>query len=328
MKAFLTGGTGFIGGHLAEALRAAGWEVAALARDPARARVLVDAGCRVVRGDVTTTEAVIEAGRDADVAFHLAGITKSVRGREEFNRVNGDGAGRVALQLRDNGFTGRFVLVSSLAAAGPAVGGRPRTEADPEEPVSFYGESKLLGETLTRDVLPPASLVVLRPGAVYGPREHEILEVLRMIARTGVAIQAGPDFRIQMTHVEDVVSACMTAATHPDAAGRTYFVTDPQAWSMREVFRHCGEALGRDARILRVPRAVAWVLAWGLDTAGRIAGRPLAPLGMDKVREMAAGSWLASSEALTRDCGWRAVRTLPQGLRDTVAWYRANNWLP
>ena len=326
MIAFVTGGTGFVGQNLCERLRREGWEVRALVRKTSHTEFLARIGCELVRGNLESEKTIGRATTNADVIFHLAGLTKATR-PTDFTRVNAAATKHVLLGAHEGGFSGRFVHLSSLAAAGPAPNGRPRREEDPPAPVSLYGKSKLRGERFAeraRDVFP---VTVLRPGAIYGPREHEIFEIIKPLWKTGISVSAGPDIELQMTHVDDVVSALWVAATDPAAHNRTYFVNDPQTWPYSRVIELMGDALGRRVRQVRVPLAAGWALGAGLDLAGRIARRPLSPFGRDKMRELAAGSWIADSNLLTRECGWKAKWALPDGLRQTIRWYRENGWL-
>lgn len=327
MIAFVTGGTGFVGGHLCERLRAQGWEVRALVRKSSRTETLEACGCRILRAALLSPAAYSRAIAGADVVFHLAGATKALT-ESEFLRINGSGTEAVMEAARRAHFTGRAVVLSSLAAAGPAHGPhQPRTEADEPRPVSAYGRSKLLGERHARRARRHFPVAILRPGAIYGPREHEIFQIVRGVARTGFALRVGPDVAVQMTHVDDIVAALQSAATTDTALNRSYFITDRQVWRFSQVMGLLGEALGCRVRQVPLPTWAGWVAALGVDAASRLARRPLAPFNGDKMRELTAGDWIADSALFTRDTGWQAVRALPEGLHETVCWYRDNGWL-
>lgn len=326
--AFVTGGAGFVGGGLCEALAAEGWEVRALVRATSRTARLDAAGCQLVHGSLepASMPVITEAVSGADVVFHLAGVTKAIR-PGAFRDVNGRGASLVARAARRANFRGRFILMSSLAAAGPAPKGRLRTEADPPAPVSLYGRSKLVGERAAMRRAHGFLLTILRPGAIYGPHEHEMYEVIRTIARSGLALSTGPDINLQLTHVDDVVGAALTAANTDTPLEGAYFINDQEVWRYSQVMDCIGRALKRRVRQVRLPLAAGWTVAAALDLAGRIAGRPLSPFGMDKMREVAAGSWTADCTRFMSATGWRARRSLPEGMRETIDWYRAEGWL-
>lgn len=326
--AVVTGATGFVGGRLCERLRQEGWTVHAVVRGSSRTDHLVDMGCGLV-GCGIGWDAVRPLGAvvdGADAVFHLAGLTRTVRPRQ-FIEVNAEGARVVARAAARVDFGGRFVLLSSLAAAGPAVDGRPRRESDGCRPVSFYGHSKLLGERGARAELGPRPIAILRPGAIYGPHEHQIYEIVKAIHRTGVGVGTGPDVRVQMTHVHDVVDALVACVDVPRMPRGAFMINDRAEYQMSEVMGMIGEALGRRVRTVQLPAAAGWAAAGALDFAGRVAGKPLSPFGEDKMREICAGAWLADPGRFESRTGWRARRGLGDGLRDTVAWYRRNGWL-
>ncbi len=327
MRAFLTGGTGFVGGHLAERLRAGGWDVRALVRASSKTEILRNSGCECVEGKLDSEKTLLPHLADVDTIFHLAGVTKALSAKG-FRAVNGIGTGQLVQAAVKAGFQGRFVLLSSQAAAGPALpGNQLRTEEDNPSPVSLYGRSKLEGERHVWRARRRFPVTILRPGAIYGPREHEIYEIIKPLQRTGITVASGPDICLQMTHVEDVVDAIWRAANEPKAANQTFFITSPEVHRYSEVMSQLGDALGRRVRMVNLPLRLGWALAGALDTVGRLAGKPISPFGCDKMREVAAGSWLADSSKLTRLCGWQNQWTLNDGLRQTIEWYRQNDWL-
>ena len=143
MKALVTGASGFIGSTLIEELDTLGFEVVALMRKESRTRNLEGLKYQSVVGDLSDFDSLRSAVRGVDYVFHLAGVTKACH-RRQFFECNARGTDRIARALvtNKNRLT-RFVLVSSLAAAGPALTLRPRVETEQDCPVSAYGESKL-----------------------------------------------------------------------------------------------------------------------------------------------------------------------------------------
>jgi len=327
MLAFVTGGTGFVGGHLCERLRREGVAVRALARASADTGVLEACGCDIVRGDVGDGGIPPRSLEGVDVVFHLAGVTKALD-RADFVKVNAAGAENMARAARAAGFRKRFVLLSSLAAAGPAIDGRPRTEADEPAPVSYYGASKLDGEAAVRQVAGAAfDVTVLRPGGIYGPREHEMLEVFRLMRRKGLALGPARDFEVQLTHVDDVVEGLWRAATQPAAANHTFFLNDPHHVRLSQIVEESARALGRPIRRIAAPMWLIHATAWQYEMVGRLMGRILSPLTRDKARELAAGPWLADSAAFAGATGWKPQWAFADGLAATMDWYRKRGLL-
>ena len=322
MKAFVTGGTGFVGAHLVQQLLADGVEVTCLVRSPAKAETLGWRGVRTIRGDLSDRQALAAGCADADVIFHVAGLIVA-RDLDHFMSANRDATGtlvEVAAEYRP----GRLVYVSSQAAAGPTAPGRPREESEPPHPVSDYGRSKLAGELLVRASGLPWTIV--RPPVVYGEWDHEVLKVFKL-ARLGVAPVFGDGSQeISVVYAGDLARALATVATTPAAAGHVYYVAHPQSTSTRGLVLAVGRALQKKPVVLPIPPALARGVLATIGSLARMVGRATL-LSADKANEFLAPGWVCSSKALTRDTGWRAEVDLDNGLRRTAAWYRTHGWL-
>ncbi len=329
LRCFVTGASGFVGGHLCERLIADGHEVRALVRATSNTALLEKAGAKIVEGTLDAVNLFARYAEDTDVFFHLAAITRTYRHRTFFD-VNTRGTKALVGGLERADYGGKLVLLSSLAAGGPAVNRRaPRTEEHDDDPVSEYGRSKLAAERVVRENAPPAcDWTILRPGAIYGPREHQIYDLLKMLQSTGLAFRFGKGVNVQMTHVDDVVEALLLAGTRESANGRTYYVTDPTSWSFDEIMKLAAEVLGKNLRTIPLPMFVATCLATAIDGASRVAGKPLTPLGRDKLAEMKAFNWICDPERIQRELGWKPKWNLTDGMKQTIEWYQAEGWLP
>jgi nucleoside-diphosphate-sugar epimerase len=322
----VTGATGFIGRAVADRLLARGDRVRVLVRDPARGRELAAAGAELAVGDVARPETLPAAVDGAELVVHVAGIVKAV-GHEELFRVNAGGARALARAAADARGRPPFLLVSSLAAAGPARPGRPRREEDEPAPVSAYGESKLAAEDALRELAGRAEATVVRPPAVYGPRDPELLPALLRMARTGVVWKAGfADKRYSVVHVEDLADAIGRAAEGGKRLGRAgsegiYFADDgvPRTWG--ELGRAALAALGRRGVVVPIPEAVSWLVAGAATAASRVTGRA-AILSLDKMLEIREVAWTCSSERARRELGWAPRWGLDEGMRQSVEWLR------
>lgn len=318
-KAFVTGATGFVGGHLCERLRREGWHVRALVRAGSGRGILEACGCEFVEGDLTMTNVLARASEGCDAVFHVAGLTQSPN-RAGFEESNELGTSRVVLGLERSGFDGRFVYVSSLAAGGPAVAGRLRREADPDEPISFYGASKLAGERAISARKRAFTSTIVRPGAIYGPRERGILQVFQGIARWGVALRLGSGVKLQMTHVDDVVEGIMRTLPKADKTPAIFYLTESRVWNYDEVMREVARQLARQVRIIPVPEWIGGVIGHSADFLGRLKGRAISPIGMDKIREIKGGAWIADTTKLRELTEWEPSIGFPEGLNNTLEW--------
>jgi nucleoside-diphosphate-sugar epimerase len=322
MKALVTGATGFVGSHLAEALRSRGDDVTALVRSPAKAAALRPLGVRVVRGDLDDHDSLARAVEGQDVVFHVAGLV-AARDEAEFLRCNRDGtANLVAAAARAQ--VSRLVYVSSMAAGGPAERGRPLAGTEPPRPVTAYGRSKLEGEAVVRAGTLP--WVIVRPPTVYGPRDREVLKVFRM-ARWGVAPVFGDGSQeLSAVHGADLADALVAAGTAATTPGKVYYACHPEVVTSAELVRAVGRAMGRPVRLVPIPHALGRSMLGVTELAARLAGQTTI-LTRDKANEFFQAAWTGDPGPLTRDSGWRAKHDLPSGLADTYRWYQSAGWL-
>jgi len=325
-KALVTGGTGFVGGHVARALLDDGWSVRVLARDPSRSAggLLDGAGAEIHRGDLGADAGLEEAAAGVDAIVHAAGILKA-RSLEDYREVNVRGTERLLRAASRSAAGARFILVSSQAAAGPARDGRPVTESDPALPVSWYGLSKREGEEAVARLW-KGPWTILRPGVVFGPGDRGLLAYFRMAATGIVPVPAGGT-RVQLIAVERAALGIARAAQGGELAGRVGFLCDPQPVTVRELASRIAALSGRAARLVSVPNLVVRLLGVAETVAEALTGRSR-PFNADKAREILAGDWLCDGGPVDEALALPAPRPLDEGLRALWAWYRRAGWVP
>jgi dihydroflavonol-4-reductase len=322
MKALVTGATGFVGGHLVEALQRNGAEVTALARSAGKAERLTSQGVRVVAGDLHNPAALEAASQGQDVVYHVAGVV-AARSEAEFLRANREGTANLVAAAERCG-SARFVLVSSLAAGGPAPKGSPLSGREPPRPVTGYGRSKLAAEQIVRHSGLRWSIV--RPPIVYGPRDREVLKIFR-IARLGIAPVFGDGSQeLSAVHAFDLANALIAAGESKKTVGGTYSACHPEVFTSSELGRAVGRAMGRSVGTVRIPALLGRALLSITEASARLTGQATI-LTADKANEFFQPAWTGDPTPLTQDSGWRAAFDLQSGLADTYQWYRKAGWL-
>lgn len=325
MRVLITGATGFVGSHLAEALIRRGDQVTALVRSPGKAALLTSLGVRQVQGDLQAPAALRQATEGQDVIFHVAGLV-AARSEEEFLRGNRDGTANLlrAAAETNAGRPPRTVLVSSMAAGGPSSAGRPHQGHEPPRPVTQYGRSKLAGEAVVRSG--PLPWTIVRPPMVYGPRDTEVLKVFKL-ARTGIAPVFGDGSQeLSAIFGPDLAQALVAAGTSRAAEGRTYYACHPETFPSRILLSRVGETLGRRVRVVPLPGWVARSALLLTGMAAQVTGRATI-LTPDKANEFFQPAWTGDPGPLMADTGWSPAHDLTAGLAATAAWYREQGWL-
>ena len=319
---FLTGGTGFIGSHVARVFLAHGWGVRALVRRPERAGLL-PGGVDMVRGDLTDPATYRHHLKGCAAVLHCAGATRA-RSLAEYRRVNVAVTEAIVHAAVAACPEAMFVHVSSQAAAGPSRGGAPVREADPPDPVSWYGLSKLEGEAAVARHH-PGPWCVVRPSVVYGAGDPGLLQMFSVVARGVAPILAGGSRRVQLLAAEDLARMLFAAAQRPDLHGRRGFAAGDTV-SMGDLAREVANLRTPRARTIPLPDAALRLL--GLVESVRAAlTRTARPFNRDKVREILQTDWLCDSEPFLRDLRVTAATRWREGIRRTCRWYVEARWL-
>jgi nucleoside-diphosphate-sugar epimerase len=219
----------------------------------------------------------------------------------------------------------RFVHVSSLEACGPSADGAP-VPHDQEAPVTAYGRSKLAAEKVVLSAKDDMPVVMLRPAAIYGPRDVEILDAFKSVKRGVFPVINGGKSKAIFIYATDCAEACLRAIDADVPSGRTYFVDDGcGAIDMRQMFADFERALGKKALRATLPIPVLMTVARGVEAFGRITNRPVM-LTREKAA-MLVQDWVCSSESTRKDLGWQPKVPWSEGVPLAVDWYRRNGWL-
>lgn len=316
-RVLVTGATGFVGSHVAQAFVEAGYQARVGTRASSNLRWISDLDTERVPLDVRgEPEDISRAVENVDVVVHAAGITRARRA-EDYYSVNAGGTDKLAAAALRAGVR-RFVLISSLAARGPD------GLANGDHPESDYGRSKLEAENHLRSLEGRMEAVVLRPAAVYGPRDTDLLPLFRMANAGWLPVPSGAS-PLQPLYAEDAARAALAAARKPVGFGPLP-VAENRRYSWRDVTVELENALGRTVRAVRLPTA-AFVLA---GQATELAARPFsaAPIFDERrARDLALNAWTCDVSGTEEALGWRAEVPLFEGLERTARWYGQVGWL-
>lgn len=301
LKLAITGATGFVGGRLLELALAAGHDVRALARRPQTERD----GVTWVEGALDRLDSLERLVEGTDAVIHVAGVINA-RDPAGFEAGNVTGTSAVLAAAEQAGVS-RFVHVSSLAAREPKL--------------SLYGASKAGSEALVS--ASSRSTAIVRPPAVYGPGDKEMLELFRMAKRGFVLLP--PQGRLSLIHADDL-GRLLLALADPNAPKGLLVEPDDGrhgGWSHEEFGQALGRALGRRVVTLSTPRPIL--------TAGakidRLLRRDRAKLTQDRVAYFCHPDWMVHPGRGAPESLWKPQIDTEQGLADTAKWYRDRGWL-
>jgi len=326
LKVLVTGATGFIGSHLVEALVQRGVQVRCLVRDKKHLGWVKDFPVEFVVGNCQEKNSLKQAVNDIDQVFHLAGATTAVKEKTYFE-VNAMGTENlVKACIENNTRLKKFIHLSSQAAAGPWRIGGKKQETDSCEPVSPYGKSKLLGEELALSHSRELPLLILRPCAVYGPRDKGFYALFKCLSRNINPCLSGIDQHISMCHVQDLVRAILLAADTQSENGDIFFISDGQDYRMSEIGDIFTQAMKISALPLRIPKQILFGMAFFAECFSRVSGKP-SIMNRGKVEEMLQQNWVCDITKARTLLSFEPRISLARGAELTVAWYKNENWL-
>jgi len=321
MKTFVTGATGFIGSHLVEELFKRDYSVKCLVRSKSNLKWLEGLCVKTIHGDCLKIHTLEDALKDVEIIFHVAGLTKA-NNEEDFFKVNVEGTRNILkAALKNCKKLKRFVLISSLAAVGPSFDGKPVTEQTNPHPVSAYGKSKLMAEELVLEEKDRIPITIIRPPAVYGPRDKDFFFFFKLIYR-GIFPYWGKAY-YSIVYIEDLIEGIILAAEKPEAIGEIYFLTDNEFHTNIDIANEIANALEKTPLRLPIPKTLLAGLAL---MGGKFLSNP-SIFNRDKVRELKYNNWTCQCEKARQELGYEPKVRMKEGIKWTADWYKLNRWL-
>lgn len=326
MRAFVTGGTGFVGSFLIEQLRARGDEVRALVRPGSDAEAIEATGAEVVRGDLDSPDSLVAGCLGRDVVYHAAARVEMVGSQADFDRTTVGGTQRLVEAARQADVR-RFVYISScgvyhprLLASGQVI---DESTPTPEPPRWFrYARAKLRAEEVTRrECRDHLEWVIVRLGYLYGPRNRAMRLYLEPAFRERIMTIVGDgENEMAMVYVEDAVRAVVLAGDCPAAAGRILIAGGNERVTQRDYFNALAEGFGLPPLKQSVPYWIAFLFGWLSEYIGVGMRRRLVR------RSAVALTGLPQRICCDRTCAlleWKPCVRFADGMRRAFEWYAA-----
>jgi len=324
MKAFVTGGTGFIGSHLIDyLLNNKGAEVYALVRDPMNLKWLSGLDVHLLKGDLFTLPSLPS---DIDYIFHIAGITKA-RKVADYYTVNQHGTASLFQAFQRQRISPKKIIcLSSIAASGPSTGKIPLKENDEPHPIHPYGESKLLGENEALKFRNGFPLIIIRVGAVFGPRDKDFLSYFKFIKKGILPSLAFKSRRLSVCYVEDLVHAFDLCLLKDFETGEIFNIADPQPYIWDELGREAGKILGKKLFSVKLPLFLLYPAALISEAISKLS-KKTTPFDRRRIKEMKQPGWIVDTKKAEDLLAFSPHFSLQEGLQKTLTWYIDQGWL-
>ncbi len=326
MTVLVTGGTGFIGSHVVDVLLTRKYTVRCLVRKSSNLQYLESLPVELVNGDFDNVESLRKAVTDTDIIIHVAGVV-AAKNRDGFYRGNLT-ATRNLLDavLKYNPDIKRFLHVSSLTVVGPGKNGKPIDENTQPHPITTYGESKLATEKAVFSYIDRIPFTIVRPAAVYGPRDTATLSFFQSVNKGLVPLVGFSPKKVSLVHAYDLARGIVDAALEEKTIGNIYFIGSEEIYDWQHIGDVTAKVVGRKTLKLRIPEFMVMGIAALSGFISKFKKKP-SVLNYEKGKDMVAENWTCSIEAARRDFGYRQEVSLEEGIKNTLDWYREHGWL-
>jgi dihydroflavonol-4-reductase len=324
--AVVTGATGFIGSHLVDYLVEHGCTVHAFVRKTSDQKWLNKSDRVKIHVVDLLKYSPIDCFQEADYLFHCAGLTKAKTRNDYFdsNAYSCEILYKRCLEIENN--LKAIIHLSSLAAAGPSIEGEPAQEKNLCNPVTYYGESKLAGEKIALKYASSLPIIIIRPPVVYGPREKNFFVYLKTLNQ-GWNIKIGTSRReLSLVYVADIVRAMVHAAACYPQSGRLYYVTDGESYIWKDISDSAMRTLNIRAKSIVFPERLLPFFSFFFEALAFFGTKP-ALFDRQRVIDICQTSWVASPKEFFESHGFQPKYDLETGLKETIDWYKENNWL-
>lgn len=321
----LTGGSGFVGSHVAELLVERGYDVNCLLFPGEKKTWIEGLPLRFFTGSITDPTSLTPFVRGCAAVVHIAGLTRA-RSEDEFMAVNAQGAVNLVeacLSLPDG--PRHIIAMSSLAAAGPCPQGRCLDEDDPLQPITPYGRSKAELERRVRMYEGRMASTFIRAPGVYGPRDRDFLQYFKLIRR-GLRVVTGGRSVMSILYVKTLARAIVDCILNPAAYGQVFYIADRGEYDWDDLSEMMESALGARTLRIAVPDWAVAVAAAFCDAVSPFMRRPPL-LNRHKITEMRQKRWVVSTAKAERLLGFSPSITTADAMAETAVWYRENNWI-
>ena len=279
----------------------------------------------IIRGSYYDVDSLREAIGTVDYVFHIAGVTKA-RKQRQYNDGNVLSTRNLLEASAANPKLKKFCFISSLTATGPSLDGQPVDENSPCNPITTYGVTKLEAETICQLYANRIPIVILRPPAVYGPRDHDGLGIFQWASKGYIPGMGGKEKTVSLIYGPELARGIVEATVSERTTGETYFIADLHGYPFCETMAKVARMVGKRPRTLVLPTWLLYGLA-GISEAVSVfqTGPPV--LNVEKVRDLVQKNWVCSPKKIEEQIGFRTQVSIEDGLRRTLEWYKEYGWL-
>jgi nucleoside-diphosphate-sugar epimerase len=323
MKIAITGANGFVGSNLTRHLMKKGHEVTALVRKTSNVSLL-PVKSAIVEIDYNDADSLRKAFAGNDIIIHSAALTRADNW-EEMKAINVGLTEKVADAVNSTDSVKQLIFLSSQAAAGMGSKGKPKTEEDIPQPLTWYGKSKLMAEEIIRNRL-EKSWTIVRPVSVYGPGDKDFLQTFKLM-KNHLSISLGlRDKYIALIYIEELNQFIDKCLDNEKAFGQVFFASDGQVYTHKMFSDAMQSAVHTFSLHLTIPDPLVFYAAAIGELRNKIQPKS-SVVNLQKFKELQGRYWTVSIEKARRLLDYHPKPNLSNNLHKTWLWYKEQGWL-
>ncbi len=325
-KILVTGASGFIGNHLVRELEKKNNDVICLIPPGENTTGLKGLKAKIIDGDITQKESLVEAVVGLDYIFHLAGQLGG-NNNDLFYRVNFEGTKNLIEICREQKVKlERFLFISSTAAVGPSGKHNIYNEETVCRPVSHYGKSKLMAEQYLGNLNGVFPFTIVRLPLVYGPGSNGGLFIFFKLLNKRISLSIGGG-ETNLSYVDDAVGGMIKAAQSPVTIGKTYILGENNIYSLQQIRNAIIKTIGKRPIKIFAPFPLLYIVAIFFELFARVTKTRAALTRNELVSYVKYRYWRFDTGKAAREFGFQSRVSLEQGIRSTYKWYKQHNYI-
>jgi nucleoside-diphosphate-sugar epimerase len=279
----------------------------------------------LVKGDLLNSASILKSIEDAEYIIHIAGTTKAKR-KSEFFTGNVTTTKNLLFAASQLKHLKKFCFISSLTAVGPSPIGIPLNETAPCHPITAYGKSKLEAERLCKNYLEKMPIVIIRPPAVFGPRDTDIYEIFKWVSHGLMPVLGSSAKTLSLVYAPDLAKGIISATFNERTVGETYNIADPKIFTFTSIMDYLAAFVHKRTIRVHLPKGLVYSMA-GIAQFVSFLGKRPAVLNIEKARDLLQTHWVCDPRKIQEHIGFQTSTSIYDAMNKTFLWYKDKGWL-
>lgn len=279
----------------------------------------------LVKCDLLNAASILKCISDSEYIIHIAGVTKA-KHKNEFITGNVTTTNNLLSAASQLKHLKKFCFISSLTAVGPSPMGIPLSETASCHPITAYGKSKLEAERICGRYSNKLPIVIIRPPAVFGPRDTDILELFKWVSHGFRPVLGSSAKTLSLVYAPDLANGIIRATLNDKTIGETYNIADPTIFTFASIMDYLATFVDKRTIKVHLPKGLIYSMA-GIAQFVSLLGKRPAVLNIEKARDLMQTHWVCDPRKIQEHIEFQTSTSIFNGIDKTFHWYKEKDWL-